>query len=81
MTDDQQQTVLTADVTIAPQLQLAIETWYEARLRFQREPMKQTQDAYSKVTDELGQAFSQWEAEQPELVEQLRFWFVAHPEG
>ena len=81
MTGDQQQTVLTEDVTISLPLQLAIETWYEARLQFQREPMKQTQDTYSKATDELGQAFSQWKVEQPELVEQLRFWFEAHPEG
>jgi hypothetical protein len=28
----------------------------------------------------LGQAFTRWQAEQPELFEQFRLWLVAHRE-
>jgi hypothetical protein len=80
MTDDQQITAPMPDVTLSLQLQRAVETWYEARHRYQVVPMTQQHDAYNKATDELGQAFSQWKVEQPELIEQLRLWFATHPE-
>lgn len=63
---------------LVPDLGTAITTWHLARHRFQNERQKEYQDAYMKATDELGQSISAWQAEQPELFEQLRFW--AHPE-
>ena len=65
----------------APDLATAMSARYAARHRFQIEPMRLHQDDYNAATDELGHAFSQWQAEQPELFEQLRFWLNAYPEG
>ena len=61
-----------------PGLETAIKAWYAARHRFQIEPVRQSQDAYNKSTFELGQAFSEWSTQQPELFEQVRFWFYSH---
>jgi hypothetical protein len=44
------------------------------------EPVGQHQDAYCKATDELGQAFTHWQTEQPELAQQFGFWFDSHKE-
>lgn len=71
---------LTLEVALVPGLATAISEWYAARHRFQIERVRQHRDDYNKTTDELGQAFSQWQAEQPDLFEQFRFWFRAHQE-
>lgn len=74
MTDDQQQTELTPEMTLSLRLQRAVETWYAARHRYKIEPMRQNCAAYDAATNVLGLAFSRWKVEQPELVEQFRLW-------
>ena len=61
-----------------PSLDNAVETWCAARHAYQSEPRKNHLDAYNAATFELGQAFSLWQAEQPERFEQFRFWLIAH---
>lgn len=82
MSDEQHQNnELTLDARLAPSFENAVTTWHVARHRFQNEPMRQHQNAYDKATDELGQAFSEWKAEQPELFEQFKMFFQSHPES
>jgi hypothetical protein len=71
---NEQQAELTQEMPLSPRLRSAVMTWYAARHRFQHEQSRRHQDAYSKATDELGQEFSRWKAEQPELLEQFRLW-------
>ena len=79
MSDDQHQNKeLRMDSCFTPSLESAARAWYEARHRYEIEPGKQNRDAYMKTTDELGQAFSKWKVERPELFEQLRLWFTSH---
>ena len=61
-----------------PSLDNAVETWCAARHAYQSEPRKNHLDAYNAASFELGQAFTRWQAEQPELFEQFRFWLIAH---
>lgn len=74
------QDALKLDPCFVPSLDAVAQTWFEARHRFQIEPMRQTQDAYNKATFELGLAFSRWNAEEPEFFEQVRMWIDSHPE-
>ena len=70
---NEQQTEPTLEIPISLRLQYAVQTWYAARHRCTIEPDKQNRDAYCKATDELGQTFSRWQLEQPELFEQFMF--------
>jgi hypothetical protein len=63
---------------ITPNLDLAIWVWNEALSACQHKLGEHYLDDYMKATDELGQAISQWQSEQPELAEQFRLWFKSH---
>jgi hypothetical protein len=67
------------DVRFSPTLDAAIAAWKKTRHEFENERSKNHQDTYMKATDELGQAISQWQGEQPELAEQFGSWFESHP--
>jgi transposase len=73
-----QQSEQTQDVRISPSLDTAIAAWIAARHSFQSEPLKHNKNAYMEATDELGQAISQWQDEQPELAEQFALFFASH---
>jgi hypothetical protein len=73
------QDALRLDPSFVPSLDGVAQAWFEARHRFQIEPMRQTQDAYNKATFELGLAFSRWCDEEPEFFEQVRMWIDSHP--
>lgn len=64
----------------APCLEAAILNWNKAFHNYSAQPSKGHQDTYCKRCDELGQSISRWQLQQPELVEQFRFWFRSHPE-
>lgn len=75
-----EQDELVLNAIFLPSLDAAAQTWYEARHRFQMEPVGQNRDAYNKATFELGLRFTEWSAQLPEFFEQLRLWFDSHPE-
>ena len=75
MSDGQHQNNdLRTDSCFTPSLESSARTWYEARRLYESQPDRGHQNAYCKATDELGQAFSKWRVERPELFEQLRLW-------
>lgn len=74
------QDALRIDPCFVPSLDAVARAWFEARHRFQIEPCRQSQNDYEMATNELGQAFSRWSAEEPEFFEQLRFWIDSHPD-
>jgi hypothetical protein len=81
MNDEQSgQGELTLDAFLVPSLDAAVEAWYEARHRFQNEPVRQNQDNYDAAVNELGQALSEWSAQLPGFREQLSLWLDSHPE-
>jgi hypothetical protein len=80
MSDEHNQTKqLKMDAWLSPSLKSATRAWNVARHRYQIEPIREHLNGYDAATNVLGQAISLWRAEQPELVEQFRFWFAAHP--
>ena len=66
-----------SNVCFAPSHETAILAWCVAWHAYHSEPSKNNLDAYNAATFELGQAFSLWQAEQPERFEQFRFWLRA----
>lgn len=64
----------------APSLEKAIENWSIARRAVEDEPCMEHRNGYEVANNKLGQAISRWSVERPELVEQFRFWFAAHPD-
>jgi hypothetical protein len=74
----EKQTDMSSHLCLTPTLGTAIQDWYEARSGFQSQSAKDRLTAYCKATDELGQSIAAWQAEQPELAEQFRFWFHSH---
>jgi hypothetical protein len=77
-TKAKQQTELKSNVCLVPSHETAILAWCAARHAYQSEPRKNHLDAYNAATFELGQAFTRWQAEQPESFEQFRLWLIAH---
>jgi hypothetical protein len=69
---------LVPGVHLSASIRTATEAWYEARHRFQHEAGKEQRDAYDAATNKLGQSLSEWQTANPELAEQIRFWFLAH---
>jgi hypothetical protein len=65
------------DVCRLPELEEAIVAWYSARHAYERVDSTSHLTVYCKCTDELGQIFSQWQTEEPELFEQLRLFLSA----
>ena len=74
----QHKTEVKSNVCFAPSHETAILAWCVAWHAYHSEPSKNNLDAYNAATNELGQAFSQWHTEQPELFEQFRLWLIAH---
>jgi hypothetical protein len=62
-----------------PSLDFTVQTWYEARQRFQNEAGKEQRDAYDAAVNQLGQALSVWSAKLPGFHEQLGMWIDSHP--
>jgi hypothetical protein len=76
----QHKTEVKSNVCFAPSHETAILAWCVAWHAYHSEPSKNNLDAYNAATNEVGQAFSQWQAEQPELFEKFRLWLIAHRE-
>jgi hypothetical protein len=55
----------------AARLDAAFQSWCKARNRFKVQSSKAHLDAYDAATNELGLSISRWQAEQPELVDQV----------
>lgn len=64
----------------APCIEAAIMNWNMAFHKCQTQPSREHQGEYVKRCDELGQSIARWQAQQPELVEQFGYWFLAHQE-
>ncbi len=61
-------------------LEAAILNWTFAFHKCQTRPSREHLSEYVQRCFQLGDSISRWQLQQPELVEQFRFWFRSHPE-
>lgn len=68
---------MTLDDFFVPRLQQAIANWQRARHAVEAERGREQQNLYCAATQALGRSLSEWQAANPALAEQFKFYFLA----
>lgn len=68
---------VTLEDFFVPSLQEAIANWQRARHAVEDDRGREQQNHYCAATQALGQSLSEWQAANPALAEQFKFFFFA----
>ena len=69
---------LTLEDFFVPSLPEAFANWHRARHAVVNERGREQRKSYCSATLALGESLREWQAANPALAEQFRFFFIAH---